>query len=112
MVSIISEHPYSSPYFSTDLSDRIPVRHIKTQTRFYGLGTWLGFCGGFLMAYERGASKSFYDPTSFLCELCELKFSIRSPLMLYIDRFLGWSENEREQKMQHEEFTQIARSGE
>jgi len=68
--------------YAWDLSDRIPVRHVKTQPRFYGLGTWLGFCGGFLMAYERGAN-----------------------------RFLGWTENEREQKMQHEEFTQIARSG-
>ncbi|CAH7687466.1 NADH-ubiquinone oxidoreductase complex I, 21 kDa subunit-domain-containing protein [Phakopsora pachyrhizi] len=68
--------------YAWDLSNKIPVQHVKTQPRFYALGTWLGFCGGFLFACQRSTN-----------------------------RFLGWVENEREQKIQEEEFTRIARSG-
>ncbi|KAG0141084.1 hypothetical protein CROQUDRAFT_664314 [Cronartium quercuum f. sp. fusiforme G11] len=68
--------------YGWDLSDRIPVTSPKTQARFYGLGGWLGFCGGFLMVYQKSCN-----------------------------RFLGWTENQREQELQEAEFTQLARSG-
>lgn len=42
------------------MSDRIPIKSVKTQARFYGLGGWMGFCGGFLMAYQKSCSKLRY----------------------------------------------------
>ncbi|KAH9451876.1 hypothetical protein Pst134EA_025817 [Puccinia striiformis f. sp. tritici] len=50
--------------YAWDLSDRIPVRHVRTQPRFYALGTWLGFSGGFLMAYIRGCSKPIWGEST------------------------------------------------
>lgn len=64
------------------------------------LGGFLGFMGGFLLAYQRSSCKQ--NPP---------KDSLPRDSLCISVRFWGWSENKREEQMDLEELSQRAKEG-
>ncbi len=62
------------------------------------VGGIIGFCGGFLLAYQNSSSK-FHGVLLGIC-----------PHRLIV-RFWGWRENKREEEMDLKELTQRAKEG-
>ena len=63
------------------------------------LGGFLGFVGGFMLAYQRSSGKQDNISLSSSGNHCLLA------------RFWGWSENKREEQMDLEELSQRAKEG-
>lgn len=64
------------------------------------VGAVIGFCGGFLLAYQNSSSEfSTFLPVPVI------------DIISRIERFWGWTENKREEELDFAELSQRAREG-
>ena len=88
---------------NTELADpaRLTAKGLRPTLK---LATWLGFCGGFLLAYQTSSRSSFVPlPSLSLTELTERL----NPIV----RLWGWKENSLEQERDMAELSALAKAG-